>query len=91
MEILRVSNLCKTYGTGETKVNALKNVSFSLEKGEFAAIVGESGSGKSTLLNCIGALDTPTSGTILMDGQNLFSMKEESRTISFTSFWSGFR
>lgn len=81
MEILRVSNLCKTYGTGETKANALKNVSFSLEKGEFAAIVGESGSGKSTLLNCIGALDTPTSGTILMDGQNLFSMKEESRTI----------
>ncbi len=81
MEILRVSNLCKTYGTGETKVNALKNVSFSLEKGEFAAIVGESGSGKSTLLNCIGALDTPTSGTILMDGQNLFSMKEEARTI----------
>ena len=52
-----------------------------MEKGEFAAIVGESGSGKSTLLNCIGALDTPTSGTILMDGQNLFSMKEESRTI----------
>lgn len=81
MEILRVSNLCKTYGTGETKVNALKNVSFSLEKGEFAAIVGESGSGKSTLLNCIGALDMPTSGTILMDGQNLFSMKEEARTI----------
>lgn len=81
MEILRVSNLCKTYGTGETKINALKNVSFSLEKGEFAAIVGESGSGKSTLLNCIGALDTPTSGTILMDGQNLFSMKEEARTI----------
>ena len=59
----------------------LKNVSFSLEKGEFAAIVGESGSGKSTLLNCVGALDTPTSGTILMDGQNLFSMKEEERTI----------
>lgn len=81
MEILSVNNLCKTYGEGEAKVNALKNVSFSLEKGEFAAIVGESGSGKSTLLNCIGALDTPTSGTILMDGQNLFSMKEEARTI----------
>lgn len=81
MEILKVNNLCKTYGEGEAKVNALKNVSFSLEKGEFAAIVGESGSGKSTLLNCIGALDTPTSGTILMDGQNLFSMKEEARTI----------
>lgn len=81
MEILRVNNLCKTYGKGEAKVNALKNVSFSLEKGAFAAIVGASGSGKSTLLNCIGALDTPTSGTILMDGQNLFSMKEEARTI----------
>ena len=81
MEILRVSKLCKIYGEGEAKVNALKNVSFSLEKGEFAAIVGESGSGKSTLLNCIGALDTPTSGDILMDGQNLFSMKEDARTI----------
>ena len=81
MEILRVNDLCKVYGEGEAKVNALKNVSFSLEKGEFAAIVGESGSGKSTLLNCVGALDTPTSGTILMDGQNLFSMKEEERTI----------
>lgn len=81
METLRVNNLCKTYGKGEAKVNALKNVSFSLEKGAFTAIVGASGSGKSTLLNCIGALDTPTSGTILMDGQNLFSMKEEARTI----------
>lgn len=81
MEILKVKNLCKTYGKGEAKVNALKNVSFSLEKGELAAVIGESGSGKSTLLNCIGALDTPTSGTILIDGQNLFSMKEEERTI----------
>ena len=81
MEILRVENLCKTYGKGEAKVDALKNVSFSLEKGEFAAGVGESGSGKSTLLNCIGALDTPTSGSILIDRQNLFSMKEEKRTI----------
>ena len=67
MEILKVENLCKTYGKGEAKVNALKNVSFSLEKGEFAAVVGESGSGKSTLLNCIGALDTPTSGSIFID------------------------
>ena len=81
MEILKVQNLCKTYGNGEAKVDALKNVSFSLNKGEFAAGVGESGSGKSTLLNCIGALDTPTSGSVLMDGQNLFSMKEEKRTI----------
>jgi len=81
MEILKVQNLCKIYGKGEAKVDALKNVSFSLNKGEFAAVVGESGSGKSTLLNCIGALDTPTSGSVLMDGQNLFSMKEEKRTI----------
>ena len=81
MEILKVQNLCKTYGKGEAKVDALKNVSFSLNKGEFAAVVGESGSGKSTRLHCIGALDTPTSGSVLMDGQNLFSMKEEKRTI----------
>lgn len=81
MEILKAQNLCKTYGKGEAKVDALKNVSFALNKGEFAAVVGESGSGKSTLLNCIGALDTPTSGSVLMDGQNLFSMKEEKRTI----------
>ena len=81
MKILTVQNLCKTYGKGEARVDALKNVSFSLEKGEFAAVVGESGSGKSTLLNCIGALDTPTSGEVQMDGQNLFSMGEEKRTI----------
>ena len=80
MEILRVENLCKTYGKGEAKVDALKDVSFSLAKGEFAAVVGESGSGKSTLLNCIGALDTPTSGSISIDGQNLFSMKAVSYT-----------
>ena len=81
MEILKVQNLCKTYGEGEVKVDALKKVSLSLNKGEFAAVVGESGSGKSTLLNCVGALDTPTSGSIVMDGQDLFSMKEEQRTI----------
>ena len=81
MEILRVENLCKTYGKGEAKVEALKNVSFSLGKGEFAAVIGESGSGKTTLLNCIGALDMPTSGMITIDGKNLFSMKDEKRTI----------
>lgn len=81
MEILNVNHLCKTYGSGETKVEALRDVSFSLEKGEFAAVIGESGSGKSTLLHCVGALDTPTSGEIRIDGQNLFAMKEEARTI----------
>lgn len=81
MEILKVQHLSKTYGKGENQVNALKDVSFILEQGEFAAVVGESGSGKSTLLNCIGALDTPTAGSIYMDGKDLFSMKEEQRTI----------
>ena len=81
MEILKVQKLCKTYGMGAVKVDALKDVSFSLEKGEFVAVVGESGSGKSTLLNCIGALDVPTSGVITIDGNNLFTMKEEERTI----------
>lgn len=81
MQILKVEGLCKTYGKGETRVEALKDVFFSLEKGEFAAVVGESGSGKSTLLNCIGALDIPTSGSVLVDGQSLLSMREEERTI----------
>lgn len=81
MEILKVQNLYKTYGTGDTKVDALRNVSFSLEKGEFCAVVGESGSGKSTLLNCIGALDSPSAGQITIAGQDLFKMKEEERTI----------
>ena len=81
MNLLEVNNICKTYGSGETAVHALKKVSFSVPKGEYVAIVGESGSGKSTLLNCIGALDAPSSGKILVDGQDLFSMKEEQRTI----------
>lgn len=81
MEILKIEHLCKSYGTGEARVDALKDVSFSLERGEFAAVIGESGSGKSTLLNCIGALDTPTSGKITVDGQDLFTMKEEQRAI----------
>lgn len=81
MEIMKVEDLCKTYGKGEAKVEALKHVFFSLQKGEFAAVIGESGSGKSTLLNCIGALDEPTSGRIMIDGQNLFAMEEEKRTI----------
>lgn len=81
MEILKVQHLCKTYGKGESRVDALKDVSFTVKQGEFAAVIGESGSGKSTLLNCIGALDTPTSGNIYMDGKDLFFMKEEQRAI----------
>jgi len=81
MNLLEVKNLCKTYGSGDYKVEALKNVSFSVSKGQFVAVVGESGSGKSTLLNAIGALDTPTSGKVFIDGKDIFSMKEEKLTI----------
>lgn len=81
MNLLEVKNLCKTYGSGDYKVEALKNLSFSVSKGQFVAVVGESGSGKSTLLNAIGALDTPTSGKVFIDGKDIFSMKEEKLTI----------
>ncbi len=81
MNLLEVNSICKTYGAGETAVHALKDVSFSVPKGEFVAVVGESGSGKSTLLNMIGALDTPTSGKVLIEGQDIFNMKDEQRTI----------
>ncbi len=81
MNLLEVKNLSKIYGSGETEVKALKNVSFSVPKGEFVAVVGESGSGKSTLLNMIGALDTPTSGNILIDGRDIFAMKDSKLTI----------
>ena len=81
MDLLRVEHICKTYGSGETAVHALKDVSFSVPKGEFVAIVGESGSGKSTLLNMIGALDTPTSGEVFINEKNTFAMKEKALTI----------
>ncbi len=81
MDILQVQGLCKTYGSGAAEVQALKNAAFSLRKGEFAAIVGDSGSGKSTLLNCVGGLDTPTSGKVLLDGEDLFALSETRRTI----------
>ena len=81
MSLLEVKNISKTYGSGETAVEALKNVSFSVEKGEFLAIVGESGSGKSTLLNMIGALDLPTSGRVIIDGKDIMAMKEHAATI----------
>lgn len=81
MELLKVENLCKTYGSGENSVHALKNVSFSMEKGKFTAVVGASGSGKSTLLNCIGGLDNPTSGKVILNNQDLFAMKDKQRTV----------
>lgn len=81
MDLLEVKNICKTYGNGETAVKALKDVSFSVPKGEYVAIVGESGSGKSTLLNMIGALDTPTSGKVLIDGKDIFSMNDKKLTV----------
>ena len=81
MNLLEVKNISKTYGTGGTSVHALKDVTFSVPKGEFVAIVGESGSGKSTLLNMVGALDTPTSGKVFLDGKDIFSMKERNLTI----------
>ncbi|SHI07379.1 putative ABC transport system ATP-binding protein [Sporobacter termitidis DSM 10068] len=81
MNLLEVNALGKTYGSGEAAVKALKDVSFSVPKGQFVAVVGESGSGKSTLLNMIGALDTPTSGNVLIDGNDVFRMKDEKLTI----------
>ena len=81
MNLLEVKSLSKTYGSGNTAVHALKNVSFTVPKGEFVAIVGESGSGKSTLLNMIGALDTPTEGEIFIDGKDILSMNDDAMTI----------
>lgn len=81
MNLLEVRNISKTYGSGENAVRALKNVSFSVPKGEYVAIVGESGSGKSTLLNMIGALDVPTSGKVVIDGKDIFSMNDRKLTI----------
>lgn len=77
MEILKVENLIKTYGSGENLVNAVNDVSFSVEKGEFVAIVGASGSGKSTLLHLIGGVDRPTSGKIFVDGNDISKMNDD--------------
>ncbi|MDC7293491.1 ABC transporter ATP-binding protein [Butyrivibrio sp. DSM 10294] len=81
MDLLEVKELSKQYGSGDTAVQALKNVSFTVPKGEFVAIVGESGSGKSTLLNLIGGLDTPNNGKIYIDGNDIFSMNDNAMTV----------
>ena len=81
MEILRVENLTKVYGSGNNKVVALDNVSFSVEKGEFVSIVGASGSGKSTLLHLLGGVDRPTSGKVLINDTDIFKMNDDGLAI----------
>lgn len=81
MEILRVENLNKTYGKGENQVKAVDNISFSVEKGEFVAIIGASGSGKSTLLHLIGGVDRPTSGKVLIDGKDIYTLNDDNLAI----------
>lgn len=76
MEILKVENLCKEYGSGDNKVQAIKNMNFTVEKGEFVCIVGASGSGKSTLLHLIGGMDKPTNGKVIVDGENIYSLDD---------------
>lgn len=81
MEILRVENLVKTYGKGENKVNAVDDISFSVQKGEFVAIVGASGSGKSTLLHLLGGVDRPTSGKVFIDGKDIYKFNDDELAI----------
>ncbi len=81
MEILRVENLSKTYGSGDNVVKAIDNVSFSIEKGQFVAIIGPSGSGKSTLLHILGGVDKPTSGKVFMDGNDVYAQNDEQLAI----------
>ena len=81
MEILRVENLTKKYGKGESEVIAVDNVSFSVQKGEFVAIVGSSGSGKSTLLHLLGGVDRPTSGKVYVDGKDIYTLNDDNLAI----------
>ena len=81
MEILKVENLTKVYGSGNNEVRALDGVSFSVEKGQFVAIIGPSGSGKSTLLHILGGVDAPTGGKVYMDGQDVYAQNEEQLAI----------
>lgn len=81
MEILKVQHLSKVYGKGENAVQALKDVSFSVDKGEFVAIIGSSGSGKSTLIHLIGGVDRPTGGKVFVDGKDVYAQDEEALAI----------
>lgn len=81
MEVVRVENLCKVYGTGEMKVNAVDNINLTINQGEFVAIVGPSGSGKSTLLHLLGGVDKPSSGKVIVDGTDIYSLSEEELAI----------
>ncbi|MGE5397772.1 MAG: ABC transporter ATP-binding protein [Chitinophagales bacterium] len=81
MEILKTIDLCKSYGLGETRVDALNDVNISIEQGEFVAIIGPSGSGKSTLLHLLGGVDEPSSGRVIIDGTDIYSMKEKDLTV----------
>ena len=81
MEFLTVEHLCKTYGKGETQVNALDDVSFTVPKGQMAAVIGPSGSGKSTLLHILGGVDRPTSGTVYLDGQDVYKQNNTNLAI----------
>lgn len=81
MEILRIENLSKVYGSGETAVKALDGISFSVKKGEFVAIIGASGSGKSTLLHLLGGVDRPTSGKVFVDGTDIYALDENKLAI----------
>ena len=81
MEILKVENLTKSYGKGEAKVDAIKNINLSINKGEFVAIVGPSGSGKSTLLHLLGGVDKPTSGKVYINDVDIYNLKEKDLSI----------
>lgn len=81
MELLKIENLCKTYGKGENEVKALDNVSFTVPKGQMAAVIGSSGSGKSTLLHILGGVDRPTSGKVWLDGQDIYAQNNHNLAI----------